>query len=111
MTINIGDVSVSVPVAIDKWAHESDDNMSEFNGMINSMMYAVNKAMKERYTAGPYQKVYEKQLKELIDTGLTKEEANSCIEKLVDLSLKDIDEKVSKMSDTDAFLNLLSLLK
>lgn len=87
MVVSIGDVSVSIPVGIDKWAHESADNMVEFNAMIETMTYAVNKTMKARYSSGPYQKVYEKQLKELLATGMNQEEADKLIEHMVDVSL------------------------
>ena len=53
MTINIGDVSISIPVAISNWVKESEDNRTEFDGMIQSMMYAVNKVMKERNHVTP----------------------------------------------------------
>lgn len=42
MTINIGDVNVSVPNGISDWVHQNDDNKTEFDGMIESIMYAVN---------------------------------------------------------------------
>ena len=48
MTINIGDVSVSIPNGISDWVHQSDDNKTEFNGMIESMMYAVKTFYKNK---------------------------------------------------------------
>lgn len=54
MTIDIGDVSVSIPTYISNWAKENDDNRTEFNGMIDSIMYAVKKFYKEKYKPNPY---------------------------------------------------------
>ena len=42
MTINIGEINVSVPNGISDWVHQNDDNKTEFDGMIESLMYAVN---------------------------------------------------------------------
>lgn len=99
MVIQIGDVSVSIPVGIDKWAHESEDNMVEFNAMIETMMYAVNKTMKARYSSGPYQAVYEKQLKELKELGFSDEQAEKSIRSMVDVALN------SEAKDTDELKN------
>ena len=81
MTINIGDVSISIPVAISNWVKESEDNRTEFDGMIQSMMYAVNKVMKERnhVTPNPYQSLYEAQLELGRESGMTKEQVDSWI--------------------------------
>ena len=108
MTINIGDVSISIPVAIDRWAHESEDNMTEFNGMIESMMYAVNKVMKSKYSAGPYQKIYEKQIKELKELGVSEEDANKYIEKLMDYSDKNAKDSLENFSLETILKTLLS---
>ena len=112
MVVKIGDTSVSIPTAIDKWAHESEDNMTEFNGMIDSLMYAVNKVMKSKYSIGPYQKIYTRQLKELMANGLTEEEANKTIERVIEASDKDYNvlEKTMKENPELAVAVLKNLL-
>jgi Holliday junction resolvasome RuvABC DNA-binding subunit len=92
MVVKIGDVSVSIPTAIDKWAHESDDNMTEFNGMIESLMYAVNKVMKTKYSMGPYTEIYNEQLKALMELGLSQEEADESITRLLKASKESTDK-------------------
>ena len=86
MVIRIGDVSVSIPVAISSWAKESKDNETEFNGMIESMMYAVNKVMKERnhVEPNPYQPLYEAQLKMAEEIGWSKEDVDRYIKRFAD---------------------------
>ena len=38
MTITIGEINVSIPNGISDWVHQNNDNETEFNGMIESMM-------------------------------------------------------------------------
>ena len=47
MTIDIGGISVSIPTRISDWVHESADNKTEFDGMIESIMYAVKNFIKK----------------------------------------------------------------
>lgn len=107
MTINIGDVSVSIPTAISNWAKESDDNRTEFDGMIQSIMYAVNKVVKERngLSENPYQRVYEEQLKLAEEAGISKESVDKYIRESYD-ELK----KGQTASEKDLFLKLLNLI-
>ena len=69
MTINIGDVNVSVPNGISDWVHQSDDNKTEFDGMIESIMYAVKTFYKNKYKPNPYQEIYERQVNYLLPKG------------------------------------------
>ena len=69
MTINIGDVNVSVPNGISDWVHQNDDNKTEFDGMIESIMYAVKTFYKNKYKPNPYQEIYERQVNYLLPKG------------------------------------------
>ena len=82
MTIDISGISVSIPNHISDWVKENEDNKSEFYGMIDSIMYAVKTFYKNKYKPNPYQEIYEEQVKELIDLGGTKEEADMWIKKI-----------------------------
>lgn len=111
MTIQIGDVSVSIPVAISNWAKESDDNRTEFDGMIQSMMYAVNKVMKERnhVTPNPYQPLYEAQLEIGTESGMTKEQVDNWISNYAK-SLAEQTKTGKFDSDLENLVKLLSTL-
>ena len=104
MTIDIGDVSVSIPTYISNWAKENSDNRTEFDGMIKSIMYAVKKFYKEKYKPNPYQEIYEEQVKEYMDLGGTKEQADYMIKQLIDKTYKSINEQCDK-DGTNALLN------
>lgn len=111
MTISIGDVSVSIPKYISEWAKESDDNRTEFDGMIESIMYAVNKVVKERnhVTPNPFQDFYESILKIGEEAGLSKDFVDSYISE----SSKDTLEKIKNGNnlDIDSLKNALEILK
>ena len=49
MTINIGEINISVPNGISDWVHQNSDNKTEFDGMIESIMYAVKTFYKNKY--------------------------------------------------------------
>ena len=88
MTITIGEVNVSIPNAISDWVHQNDDNKTEFDGMIESMMYAVKTFYKNKYKPNPYQEIYENQVKEFIDLGCgSREEADKYIAELIKFSI------------------------
>lgn len=112
MTINIGDVSISIPTTISNWVKESEDNRTEFDGMIQSMMYAVNKVMKERnhVTPNPYQPLYEVQLEIGKESGMTKEQVDNWISNYA----KSLAEQIKTGnfdSDLENLVKLLSTLK
>lgn len=48
MTIDISGVSVSIPNGISDWIHQSEDNKTEFDGMLQSIMYAVKMFYKKQ---------------------------------------------------------------
>ena len=48
MTINIGEINVSIPNGISDWVHQNDDNKTEFDGMIEALMYAVKTFYKKQ---------------------------------------------------------------
>ena len=89
MTINIGNISVSIPNGISDWVHQSDDNKTEFDGMIESIMYAVKTFYKNKYKPNPYQEMYERQVKEFMDLNCgSREEADKYITELIKFSDK-----------------------
>ena len=106
MTIDIGDISVSIPTAISNWAKESEDNRTEFDGMIDSIMYAVKKFYKEKYKPNPYQELYEKQVKECLLKGRTKEQADQLIKNMID----GVEKKDNEIQLSDEASQLLGLL-
>ena len=107
MTIDIGGISVSIPNAISDWVHQNDDNKTEFNGMIESIMYAVKSFYKNKYKPNPYQEIYEEQVKEFIDLGCgSKEDADECIRKLIKSSHDDMNKQCDK-DGTNALINLI----
>ena len=108
MTIDIGDISVSIPTAISNWAKKSEDNRTEFDGMIDSIMYAVKKFYKEKYKPNPYQELYEKQVKECLLKGRTKEQADQLIKNMIDGVEKTTAEKQLSKDDAQALVSLLS---
>lgn len=112
MTIQIGDVSVSIPVAISNWAKESDDNRTEFDGMVQSMMYAVNKVMKERnhVTPNPYQPLYDELLTKAREVGMSKDELDKDISKSVN-TLVSMLKTGNYGYDAETLMKLLSTLK
>ena len=109
MTINIGDVSVSIPNGISDWIHQSEDNKIEFDGMLQSIMYAVKTFYKNKYKPNPYQEIYEEQVKEFIDLGGTKEEADIWIKKLIEYSYRKTNDSCDK-DGTNALLELFKQL-
>ena len=111
MTINIGDVSISIPTAISNWANESEDNRAEFDGMIQSMMYAVNKAMKERnhVTPNPYQPLYDAQLNIAQKSGISKETVDGWISEFVGPLAKQA-ESGELNTDNETLMRILSAI-
>lgn len=108
MTIDISGVSISIPNAISDWAHESDDNRTEFDGMIESIMYAVKKFYKNKYKPNPYQEIYEQQVKEFMDLGCgSREEADKWIIELIKLT----DKRTNEQCDKDGINALINLIK
>ena len=86
MTITIGEINVSIPNGISDWVHQNNDNETEFNGMIESMMYAVKTFYKNKYKPNPYQEIYEQQVKELMDLNCgSREDADKYITELIKL--------------------------
>ena len=107
MTITIGEINVSVPNGISDWVHQSDDNKTEFDGMIESIMYAVKTFYKNKYKPNPYQEIYEQQVKEFIDLGCgSREEADKYITELINFSNKRTNEQCDK-DGTNALINLI----
>ncbi len=110
MTINIGDVSVSIPNGISDWVHQNDNNKTEFDGMIESMMYAVKTFYKNKYKPNPYQEIYEEQVKEFMDLGCgSREDADECIRKLIKNSYDDMNKQCDK-DGTNALINLIKAM-
>lgn len=109
MTIDIGDVSVSIPTHISNWVHENSDNKTEFDGMIESIMYAVKKFYKEKYKPNPYQKVYEEQVKEYMELGHTKEQADVLISYLIDKQWEEAEKEYK--STLNSLMDLLKAEK
>lgn len=108
MTINIGNISVSIPNGISDWVHQSDDNKTEFDGMIESIMYAVKTFYKNKYKPNPYQEIYERQVKEFMDLNCgNREEADKYISELIKFS----DKKVNQECDEDGTNTLIDLIK
>ena len=111
MTINIGNISVSIPNGISDWVHQNDDNKTEFDGMIESMMYAVKTFYKNKYKPNPYQEIYEEQVKEFIDLGCgSREDADECIRKLIKSSYDNMNKQCDK-DGTNALINLIKAMK
>lgn len=107
MTINIGDITVSIPNGISDWVHQNDDNKTEFDGMIESMMYAVKTFYKNKYKPNPYQEIYENQVKEFIDLGCgSREEADKYITELIKISYDNMNNQCDK-DGTNALINLI----
>ena len=107
MTIEIGDVSVSIPTYISNWAKENSDNRTEFDGMIESIMYAVKKFYKEKYKSNPYQEIYEEQVKECMDLGTTREEADTLIKYLIESVRKEMEKDFNQEKLSDMILKEL----
>ena len=108
MTISIGEINVSIPNGISDWVHQNDDNKTEFDGMIESMMYAVKTFYKNKYKPNPYQEIYEEQVKEFIDLGCgSREEADKYITELIKFS----DKKANQECDKDGTNALIDLIK
>lgn len=107
MTINIGDITVSIPNGISDWVHQNDDNKTEFDGMIESMMYAVKTFYKNKYKPNPYQEIYERQMKEFMDLGCgSREEADKYITELIKISYDNMNNQCDK-DGTNALINLI----
>ena len=107
MTIDIGGTSVSIPNGISDWVHQSEDNKTEFDGMIESMMYAVKTFYKNKYKPNPYQEIYEEQVKEFIDLGCgSREDADKYIKELIKFSDKKANQECNK-DVTDALIDLI----
>lgn len=108
MTIDIGGISVSIPNAISDWVHQNDDNKTEFDGMLQSIMCAVKTFYKNKYKPNPYQEIYENQVKEFIDLGCgSREEADKYIAELIKFS----DKKANQECDKDGINALIDLIK
>ena len=110
MTINIGDVNVSVPNGIFDWVHQSDDNKTEFDGMVESMMYAVKTFYKNKYKPNPYQEIYEQQVKEFMDLNCgSREDADKYITELIKLCDKKANQECEK-DETNALIDLIKAM-
>ena len=110
MTISIGEINVSIPNGISDWVHQNDDNKTEFDGMIESMMYAVKTFYKNKYKPNPYQEIYEEQVKEFIDLGCgSREDADECIRKLIKNSYDNMNNQCDK-DGTNALINLIKAM-
>jgi len=107
MVITVGETSVSIPNSIADWVRESEDNKTEFYGMIDSMMYACKSFYKNRYKPNPYQEVYEEQVKEFMSLGNTREQADEMIRSIVVREMK----KVNEEWDSNGLNTLLELFK
>ena len=107
MTISIGEINVSIPNGISDWVHQNDDNKTEFDGMIGSMMYAVKTFYKNKYKPNPYQEIYEEQVKEFIDLGCgSREDADKYIKELIKISYNNMNNQCDK-DGTNALINLI----
>lgn len=110
MIIDIGGISISIPTYISDWVHENEDNKTEFNGMIDSIMYAVKKFYKEKYKPNPYQEIYEEQVKEFMDLGCgSREDADEYIRKSIKRSYDDMNKQCDK-DGTNALINLIKAM-
>ena len=110
MTIDIGGISVSIPNGISNWVHQNNDNKTEFDGMIESIMYAVKTFYKNKYKPNPYQEIYEEQVKEFIDLGCgSREEADKWITELIKFSDKRTNEQCDK-NGTNTLINLIKVV-
>ena len=108
MTIDISGISVSIPNGISDWVHENEDNKTEFEGMLQSIMYAVKTFYKNKYKPNPYQEIYEEQVKEFINLGCgSREEADKWITELIKFS----DRKTNEQCDKDETNVLINLIK
>ena len=108
MTIIIGEISVSIPNGISDWVHQSDNNKTEFDGMIEQMMYAVKTFYKNKYKPNPYQEIYEQQVKEFMDLGCgSREDADKYITELI----KSSDRKTNEQCDKNGINALINLIK
>lgn len=107
MTITIGEINVSIPNGISDWVHQNGDNKTEFDGMIESIMYAVKTFYKNKYKPNPYQEIYERQVKEFMDLNCgNREEADKYITELIKFSNKRTNEQCDK-DGTNALINLI----
>jgi hypothetical protein len=110
MTIDISGVSVSIPNGISDWVHENEDNKTEFEGMLQSIMYAVKTFYKNKYNPNPYQEIYEQQVKEFMDLGCgSREDADRYITELIKFSDKRTNEQWDK-DGTNALINLIKTM-
>lgn len=108
MTISIGEVNVSIPNGISDWVHENEDNKIEFDGMLQSIMYAVKTFYKNKYKPNPYQEIYERQVKEFMDLNCgSREEADKYITELIKFS----DKKANQECEKDGTNALIDLIK
>ena len=107
MTISIGEISVSIPNGISDWVHQSDNNKTEFDGMIEQMMYAVKTFYKSKYKPNPYQEIYEEQVKEFMDLGCgSREDADKYIKELIKISYDNMNNQCDK-DGTNLLINLI----
>ena len=107
MTITVGEVNVSIPNGISDWVHQNEDNKTEFDGMIESIMYAVKTFYKNKYKPNPYQEIYEEQVKEFIDLGCgSREDADKYIKELIKISYNNMNNQCDK-DGTNALINLI----
>ena len=108
MTINIGEINVSVPNGISDWVHQNDDNKTEFDGMIESLMYVVKTFYKNKYKPNPYQEIYEQQVKELMDLNCgSREDADKYITELIKIAYNHTNNRC----DEDGTNTLIDLIK
>ena len=107
MTITIGEINVSIPNGISDWVHQNDDNKTEFDGMIESLMYAIKTFYKNKYKPNPYQEIYEQQVKELMDlNGGSREDADKYITELINAY-----NHTNNRYDEDGSNTLINLIK
>ena len=110
MTINIGEINVSVPNGISDWVHQNDDNKTEFDGMIESMMYAVKTFYKNKYKPNPYQEIYEQQVKELMDLNCeSREDADKYIKELIKIAYNHTNNRCNE-DGTNALIDLIKAM-
>lgn len=108
MTITIGEINVSIPNGISDWVHQNNDNETEFNGMIESMMYAVKTFYKNKYKPNPYQEIYEQQVKELMGLNCeSREDADKYIKELIKIAYN----HTNNQCDEDGSNTLINLIK
>lgn len=97
MTIEVNGVNVSIPTHISEWIKESDDNRTEFYGMLDSFIFAVKSFYKDKCKPNPYEKIYEKQLEDvMLLSGQSREEAEKYLSDLITKSFEESEKEFEK---------------